>query len=482
MTYDGRPNGYLDRLEAMAHATAADVRDAARRWLDAPHYTLRGHAVPAADGRHRRRIDRTVLPPLGDAPDVTFPEVQRATLANGLSVMLLERHSAPLVNVALAVDAGYAADSAERAGAASLALDLLDDGTTTRDTFRIADELDALGARITTASSLDLSFVRLQALPSENLAPVAGRLRRRRAEPLVPRRPCSRIQKERRLAQIAQEKAQPTRRRCACCPACSSAPATPTASRSPARATNRRSRPLTRDDLARWHRAWFHPGNAHAHRHRRHDDGSSSCRSSSGRSARGRPARRPPSAIQLGAARRRAGASTSSTSPARRSRSSSRRTSRSRAVRPRTLAIDTVMRNFGGIATSRLNRNLRLDKHWSYGTQGVHQRCARAAAVHRHRAGADRQDEGVDRRSDEGDSRHRRRAPDGRRRVREHHAQQTLGLPARFATLAALEAAALQLLNYGYPDDYFSTYATACARSNETQLDAAAKKFIRPAR
>ena len=29
------------------------------------------------------------------------------------------------------------------------------------------------------------------------------------------------------------------------------------------------------------------------------------------------------------------------------------------------------MRNFGGIATSRLNRNLRLDKHWSYGTQGV---------------------------------------------------------------------------------------------------------------
>src|SRR5690606_35309001 len=30
------------------------------------------------------------------------------------------------------------------------------------------------------------------------------------------------------------------------------------------------------------------------------------------------------------------------------------------------LAIETVMRNFGGIATSRLNRNLRLDKAWSY--------------------------------------------------------------------------------------------------------------------
>src|SRR6185436_14056168 len=33
-------------------------------------------------------------------------------------------------------------------------------------------------------------------------------------------------------------------------------------------------------------------------------------------------------------------------------------------------AIETVMTNFGGMSTSRLNRNLRLDKHWSYGTSG----------------------------------------------------------------------------------------------------------------
>jgi zinc protease len=37
---------------------------------------------------------------------------------------------------------------------------------------------------------------------------------------------------------------------------------------------------------------------------------------------------------------------------------------------PGDLALETVMRNFGGMATSRLNRNLRLEKHWSYGTSG----------------------------------------------------------------------------------------------------------------
>ena len=37
---------------------------------------------------------------------------------------------------------------------------------------------------------------------------------------------------------------------------------------------------------------------------------------------------------------------------------------------PDDLALETVMRNFGGMATARLNRNLRLDKHWSYGAYG----------------------------------------------------------------------------------------------------------------
>src|ERR1044072_522813 len=90
-------------------------------------------------------LDRKVLPGLGGAPEVKSPEVQRATLKNGLNVMLLERHSAPIVNVTVAVDAGFASDTPERAGAASLAVDLMDEGTKTRDAFKIVDELDSLG-------------------------------------------------------------------------------------------------------------------------------------------------------------------------------------------------------------------------------------------------------------------------------------------------------------------------------------------------
>src|ERR1044072_4122103 len=107
-------------------------------------------------------LDRKVLPGLGGAPEVKFPEVQRATLKNGLNVMLLERHSAPIVNVTVAVDAGFASDTPERAGAASLALDLMDEGTKTRDAFRIVDELDSPGARPPTLHKLHPPFAQVR--------------------------------------------------------------------------------------------------------------------------------------------------------------------------------------------------------------------------------------------------------------------------------------------------------------------------------
>ena len=57
---------------------------------------------------------------------------------------------------------------------------------------------------------------------------------------------------------------------------------------------------------------------------------------------------------------------------------------------------------------------------------------------------------------------------------------QTLGLPGRIATLAALEGTAAQMLNYGYADDYYDTYARRVRTLGEGDLDQAARKFVRP--
>ena len=172
MTYGGAPDYYLKRLEAMATATPESVKMTANKWLRANNYTMLVKPFEKLTAA-KTEIDRKILPALDTAPDIKFPDVQRAKLKNGLNVILLERHSAPIVNVALAVDAGYASDSPSRAGVASLALGLLDEGTKTRDAFQIVNQLDSLGARLNTGSSLDMSFVRLQAT-AENLKPSLG--------------------------------------------------------------------------------------------------------------------------------------------------------------------------------------------------------------------------------------------------------------------------------------------------------------------
>ena len=256
LTFDGRTDGYLERLELVSTATASDVRQTAQRWLEAPHYTL---TVRPAESRQAgaTAIDRTVLPPLGDPPEVAFPAVQRTQLSNGASVLLVERHTAPLVNVSLAVDAGFAADVPEKAGLASLTLDLMDDGTTTRDTFAIVDELDRLGASISTGSTLDLSLVRLQAL-SKELGPSIDLLADVVLRPSFPQ-DMLKLAVQRRLAQIGQEKATPTTAAVRLVPPMLYGAAHAYGAPLTGSGFETTVSKLTREDLVGWHRDWFHP-------------------------------------------------------------------------------------------------------------------------------------------------------------------------------------------------------------------------------
>ena len=475
MTYDGAPDGYLTRLERISRATAAETRDASRRWLDAPHYTLVVTPVPSLRPT-QTTLDRSIVPPLGAPPDVSFPAVQRATLSNGLSVLLLERHTTALINMTLAVDAGYAADSAAKAGAASLALDLLDDGTTTRDTFEIADDLDAIGAQIVTASSLDLSFVRLRAL-SRNLRRSLDIFADVVLHPAFTQDMVD-LAKRRRLAQIAQEKANPV----------------PAAQRvvsvllygdghaygNPLTGTGyeRTITGLTRADLVQWHRDWFHPNNATVIV--AGDTTLAAVVPELERAFSAWPRGQAPAKqvrpVPATAGKRvylidKPGAPQSVIVAAHVSDTGGT---------PDDLAAETVMLNFGGLATSRLNRNLRLDKHWSYGTQGVltaarGQRPFIVVAP----VQTDKTSESIVEVQKE------LRDIAGARPIRGDEFEsimrtQTLSLPGRFATLASLENAATQLLNYRYADDYFSTYARRVRTLTDANLAAAAKRFIRP--
>jgi zinc protease len=474
-TFGGKPDAYLDRLEAMAKATPADVQKVAKAWLDAPSYTLLVKPYPPlAPGK--ANLDRKVLPELAAAPEVTFPAVQRATLGNGLKVILLERHSTPIVNVALAADAGYASDPAPKAGLAALTLDVIDEGTTTRDTFRIVDELDSLGARINAFNTLDQSVLELQALPM-NLGKSLDLFADVALHPAFPQELVD-LSIRQRVARIQQEQAQPAAAAARILPrllyGSDHAYAKPfTGSGYPGTISS-----LKRADLAEWHRSWFVPNNTTVivtgdvtmkelqpqlervfgpwKRGDAPKKNLATVPRTSGRKVYLIDKPEAPQSVIIAAHVSEPGG------------------------QPEDLAIDSVMRNFGLISTSRLNRNLRLDKHWSYGVRGaLTEARGQRPFVITAPVQTDKTKESIVELMKE------MRGVAGERPIADEEfasamRNQSLSLPGRFDSLAALENAALGLVNYHYPDDYYAKYASSVRALTEEQLNAAGKKVVHP--
>jgi len=165
--YAGDPGFYQTRLDWMNEATQTDIQTTARRWISNGRYQM--DVFPYGDYKvTESEVDRsTGLPIVGSLPDLIFPEVQRGKLKNGMDVVLAQRSSVPIVNVALQFEAGYAADMFATPGTSSFALSMMDEGTGTRSALEISEQSEMLGAEISTSSNLDTSSVSLNALKSK---------------------------------------------------------------------------------------------------------------------------------------------------------------------------------------------------------------------------------------------------------------------------------------------------------------------------
>ncbi|HEY8143185.1 MAG TPA: pitrilysin family protein [Kofleriaceae bacterium] len=474
-TFGGSPDAYLERLRRLRAATPETVRAAAKTWMTQPSYTLVVEPMaPLVAGE--TAVDRKVVPALGGASDPTFPKVERATLANGLKIMLLERRGVPLVNLALAVDAGSASDTGERAGLASFALDLLDDGTTTRDVFAIEDALDSLGAQVTTDTGLDLSFVRLRALQpnfAQSLDLFADMVR----NPSFPADVVA-LEKKVRLARIEQEKAAPVSAALRLLPGILYGAEHPYGKPLTGSGTPAAVEALTREELAAWHRSWFKPGSATliATGAISMADLQREVERVFGSWPSGEAPKKDVAAAGTGVRRRlylvdKPDAPQSVIVAAHVSEAGGR---------AEDLAMEVVMRDFGGMATSRLNRNLRLDKHWSYGTSGqlVRSRGARPFVVVAP-VQTDKTKEALAEVIKEIDGIAGDRPISGEE-FSSILRNMTLRLPGRFETLAAVESAAVDMVQLGYPEEFFSNYSANVRGLGERDLAAAAKAFIRP--
>ncbi|MCW0368701.1 hypothetical protein NB699_003684 [Xanthomonas sacchari] len=280
--YTGDPGCFRTSLATIAETRPRDLTAVGRKWLGKGDYTLLvqpGERVaqaeeptvqpaplnpPPVDPKYRTLpsvVDRSAGPPkTTQFPKLTFPTLQRATLKNGTTVILAERHEIPVVQFSYEFQGGYSADQGRKPGTANFTMGMLDDGAGERDALAFADAAEALGASLAAGAALDGSNAYLSAL-KENLAPslalYADMLRRPRFAP-------NEIERVRAswIASIRQEKAQPNGVAMRVLPPLLYGVGHPYAMPFSGIGTEAAIAALQREDLVDFHRDWVRPEHA----------------------------------------------------------------------------------------------------------------------------------------------------------------------------------------------------------------------------
>ncbi len=475
MTYTGNPDCYQVYLQRIQAATPQAVRKALNDWL-ADGDLVVDISPYSAGAASAASLDRSKGPQPGQPEALKLPPMQNAVLSNGLKVVLAESHAAAVVNLSLLVDSGHAADPADLPGLTSLTLRMMEEGTTSRSAMRIAEELEALGATFGTSANLDGAFVSMNALKA-TLPRAIDIYADLVLRPAFAAGELERLRKD-QLAGIQREKTNPQTMATRVLPALLYGKDHGYAH--PALGTEAAVSRITRDDLLRYHSAWFRPNNAtllvvgdttlgaitplleKAF-------GGWSAGSAPGKSI-GQAREPQPTAVYL---MDRPGAQQSVIYGA-------------QLTQPLTpqerVQLQVVNGIFGGTFSSRINMNLREDKHWSYGVRSdVMPAVGQRTFISRSPVQTDKTSEALlELVREYGDMAGAK--PIGAQELRAAQEREALGLPGSFETASQLSNAYANVLQYGLPPDFYNTYTPTVMALTPDQANALARRTIVPGR
>jgi predicted Zn-dependent peptidase len=107
---------------------------------------------------------QTTLPPVGaERPFAPAARAER-TLSNGLRITALRHATVPKVTAILAIQSGLAVESGDKAGLAQFVVDLAQEGTATRSSEQIKREVFGIGASLSGFAGQDVSTFQMRGL------------------------------------------------------------------------------------------------------------------------------------------------------------------------------------------------------------------------------------------------------------------------------------------------------------------------------
>ncbi|MDR0184583.1 M16 family metallopeptidase [Lysobacter arvi] len=473
--YTGDPGCFRDSLKTIDTASARDLTAVANQWLTKGSHTLvvvpgdrtlvaedasvtpAPMQLPAVDPKYRTlptAVDRSVGPPKTSRfPDLKFPSLQRATLKNGTTVILAERHDIPVVQMSYEFAGGFSADQGRKLGTSSFAMGMMDEGAGELDSLAFGDRAESLGANLGAGASLDGAKAYLSAL-KQNLDPSVALFAKMLREPRFDQKEIDRV-KASWIAGIKQEKARPNGAAMRVLPPLLYGAGHAYAIPFSGSGTEASIASLTRDDLVAFHRDWVRPDGAtlivvgdttlkdivpllDRHLGDWKATGEAPARPQIGEVAR--PAKPrvylidQPGAVQANIF---AGQVVPSTKD------------------ENSVRFDIANSVLGGEFSSRLNMNLRENKHWAYGAYSF---AANALGQRPWMAFAPVQ---IDKTADSLKELNREivdytrgKAPPKPEEVAKIQATEILSLPGAFETAASVVGAISGIVRYNRPDDY----------------------------
>ena len=474
-TYRGDPEFYQTILKHVREATADNLLSAAKTWLTDDVYILEVDPYPAYETANSS-VDRSKLPEPGAQGDARFPAFQRTELPNGLKIILAERHATPVVIFNLVVNAGSAADQFASPGTARLAMDMLDEGTAARTALQISDELAALGAHLSTQSGLDESSVKLSSLTAtldRALDVYADVI----LHPSFPEADFKRLQKQ-LIAGIKRERTEPVSMALRVFPKILYGNGHAYGNPLTGSGTEASVEKLSQSDMTKFHDTWFKPNNSTLVivGHVTLSEIKPKLERLFGDWKNGDLPRKNISKVEQ---QKKSVVYLIDRPDSLQSDILAGHVAPPKS-NPDEIAIETMNTILGGTFTSRVNMNLREGKHWSYGAftflwpaQGqrpfivyapVQTDKTKESLVELNkelRAILDRQ-------------------PISEKELNTAQKNQTLQLPGRWETNESVAGSIGDIVTFGLPDDYFTTYPAKVRSLSVSEVEKAAKEVVHP--
>ena len=474
--FGGRPDAFKESLEILSSVRPENLRDTAREWLSNGAFILEVHPFDEQLNASSDDVDRSQLPIPDTFPSTPFPDLERAELSNGMQLIVARRDAVPVVYLSLQLNAGFASDQFSAPGTAGLAINMLDQGTDTRNTLEISEELAQLGAVLRTGSNLDYSFVSLSAL-KENLEDSVAIYSDLILNPAFPDEELAR-QKRLSISQIQREKTTPMSMALRIFPALIYGEGHAYSLPMTGSGTEEAISAITRDDLLAFHDTWFKPNNAtmivvgdtDVEEIRPVLESYLADWSPDDIPQKNIPTVALPNSSRVVLIDR----------PG----SEQSMIIGGQLVFPRSdereLALQTVNDIFGGNFTSRINMNLREDKAWSYGVRSMmvdtmNQRPFIVYAPVQSDRTADSLAE-LDRELRE----LLRERPVEEEEVSTSKKRNTLTLPGRWETARAVAGDIAQIVRFGLPDDYWNEYADLVSAVSVEETNTTARTELKP--